>query len=96
MYHSCMSYRSLASGFAAREVFPHFPRRAPAEFARVVAACLDPELVKRPTFVQVRGRVGWVFAWMVVCRKTSGALCEDVCVALPTPVDHSSVCRTCT
>ncbi|KAG2440195.1 hypothetical protein HXX76_004307 [Chlamydomonas incerta] len=54
MYHSCMSYRSLPSGFAARESFPKFPRKAPHEFARVVGTCLDPEPSQRPTFVQLK------------------------------------------
>ncbi|KAG2454955.1 hypothetical protein HYH02_000782 [Chlamydomonas schloesseri] len=54
MYHSCMSYRSLPSGFAARESFPKFPRKAPHEFARVVGMCLDPEPAQRPTFVQLK------------------------------------------
>ncbi|KXZ48633.1 hypothetical protein GPECTOR_26g536 [Gonium pectorale] len=54
MYHCCMSYRSLANGFAARENFPHFPRKAPYDFAQIVAACLDPEPSARPTFAQLR------------------------------------------
>ncbi len=52
---SCMSYRNLPNnGFAAREAFPHFPRRAPYEFARLVGSCLDPEPAQRPTFPQLR------------------------------------------
>ncbi|GFR41905.1 hypothetical protein Agub_g2695 [Astrephomene gubernaculifera] len=54
MFHCCMSYRSLPSGFVARENFPNFSRKAPHEFARLVGACLDSEPAQRPTFVQLR------------------------------------------
>ncbi|KAG2498355.1 hypothetical protein HYH03_003614 [Edaphochlamys debaryana] len=54
IYHSTMSYRSLPSGFAPRENFPHFPRKAPYDFARVVGACLDAEPSNRPTFAALK------------------------------------------
>ncbi|GIL63599.1 hypothetical protein Vafri_17636 [Volvox africanus] len=57
MYHCCMSYRSLPSGFAARENFPHFPRKAAHDFACLVGSCLDSEPSRRPTFVQLRSEL---------------------------------------
>ncbi|GIL77290.1 hypothetical protein Vretimale_3044 [Volvox reticuliferus] len=57
MYHCCMSYRSLPSGFAARENFPNFPRKAAHDFASLVGSCLDSEPSRRPTFAQLRSEL---------------------------------------
>lgn len=52
-----MSYRSLPSGFVARENFPRFPRKAPHAFAQVVGSCLEAEPSRRPTFAQLRSEL---------------------------------------
>ncbi|EFJ48733.1 hypothetical protein VOLCADRAFT_90528 [Volvox carteri f. nagariensis] len=44
MYHCCMSYRSLPSGFAARENFPAFSRKAPHDFAHLLRTELEAQL----------------------------------------------------